>query len=662
MKIQIKSLSITNFKGISSLKIDFSEGVTTLSGANATGKTTVFDAYTWLLFGKDSTGRSDFEIKTLDENNNPIHELTHEVEGMFVVNGSTLSLRRAYAEEWVTTRGETTKKLKGHKTEFFINDVPKQAGEYKSYVDSLISDKLFKLVSDPLYFNSLKWQERRSILTHLAGVISDADIAGDNADFVDLIGRLGNKKMDEYKAEIAAAKKKIKPELEAVPVRIDEAKRSMPEKLDFDAIEKDISALTGSLKSVEAAIEDKSLAVKAQVEKGAELQGRITEIYLELCAIERTVRAENQNFAQNREAMERDLTNAAYQHGKNISLAKDRLWHIEQNKSLGVGKMLECDERLNELKQEWGELNAQEIEFPDDVYSCPMCGSTLKEEDTEAKMTEIIEKFNRNKLKKFEVMKVEIEKLRKSKAEYNAKMAEVNRMIEATNKEIDDLKQASAAANKTLEEFKATYKEPDAAASLLCNEKHIALSAAMEQLKTEYAAIDTTVNTDELKAEKQAIFSKIDALKKRLAAKDVIDSLNARITELQARERVLLQEYADLEKKEFIIQGFTKAKMAAVTERVNGMFTIARFKMYETQLNGGEAECCETLAGGVPFADANNAMKINVGLDIINTISRTNNEFAPIFVDNAEAVNELLPVETQIIRLVVTKDKTIVVK
>ena len=63
MKIELKSLDLVHFKCFPKLHLDFHEGVNSLFGANAAGKTSVYDALTWLLFDKDSAGHSRPAVK-----------------------------------------------------------------------------------------------------------------------------------------------------------------------------------------------------------------------------------------------------------------------------------------------------------------------------------------------------------------------------------------------------------------------------------------------------------------------------------------------------------------------------------------------------------------------------------------------------------------------
>ena len=102
---------------------------------------------------------------------------------------------------------------------------------------------------------------------------------------------------------------------------------------------------------------------------------------------------------------------------------------------------------------------------------------------------------------------------------------------------------------------------------------------------------------------------------------------------------------------------FAKERVKLVEDKINSMFTMVKFKMFDTQINGGVVETCEAVVDGVPYSTQNNAMVINIGIDIINAICRSENISAPIFVDNSESINSILPTLSQLIRLVVTDDE-----
>ena len=97
--ITLNKLVISNFKGINNLEIDFSK-ITNIKGENALGKTSIFDAFTWLLFDKDSKDRKDFDVRTLDANNNIIRGLNPHVVAYLNVDDKEIKLIKTLKEKW----------------------------------------------------------------------------------------------------------------------------------------------------------------------------------------------------------------------------------------------------------------------------------------------------------------------------------------------------------------------------------------------------------------------------------------------------------------------------------------------------------------------------------------------------------------------------------
>ena len=239
MILKLEKLILKNFKGIKDLEIDFSQ-TTEIYGANATGKTTVFDAFTWLLFNKNSAGNTDFGIKTKDENGVEVHNLEHSVEGCFTIDGQPLTLRKVYAEKWTQKRGTATAEFTGHETTYFVNDVPKKKSEYTARISSIISEDVFKIVTNPLFANEkMKWQDLRALLLSVSGDIADGDILSSDSNFADLVDKLQGRTVAEVKKMTASKQAAINDELKKIPVQINEAKLAMPEVTEIDRALKD---------------------------------------------------------------------------------------------------------------------------------------------------------------------------------------------------------------------------------------------------------------------------------------------------------------------------------------------------------------------------------------------------------------------------------------
>ncbi len=105
-----------------------------------------------------------------------------------------------------------------------------------------------------------------------------------------------------------------------------------------------------------------------------------------------------------------------------------------------------------------------------------------------------------------------------------------------------------------------------------------------------------------------------------------------------------------------MIDEFVTEKVTTIENKVNAMFISIKIKMFEPQINGGLKDVCTILIKGVPFEDANNAGKINAGIEIINALSKFHKQTAPIFVDNAESISNILKSESQMIELYVNPE------
>lgn len=636
MKIQLKKLKIVNFKGIESLEVVCSD-VTNIYGDNATGKTTVFDAFCWLLFGKDSSGRSDFNIKPLDVNNQPKHRTECEVSAVLDVDGVHHTLKRVYREKWVKKRGETKAEFNGNETVYYYNEVPVSMRDYSAKINSLIGEDTFKMITNPLSFNSIHWQKQRNILFDIAGDVSNSEVAEGNAKFQALLDLLENKSVDELKKEVASKIRKIKGELETIPPRIDELHRGMPEKVDFAGIEKEIKGYENQLFEIDNQIANLNKSYEAQNKVIKEKQNKVYNLERELYTVEskeKAALADKQTEINNRiSSVNREHENVQ----RIVKNLQDDI--IDKSKAIDV---LEKD--VERFRNEFYEESEKEISFDEHEFVCPTCKREYEPFDVEEKKSAMRENFNKDKeavlasiQKNGKRKKKEIEDLQLAITIDEENKRKSEEKLENLN---DDLKQLhELSANRPV-------YEP--------SEEVNNLKKQIEEAKAEIPE-STSIDTSEFTRQRVEINGKIDELKERLSAKVQIERAENRIKELQKQEGELAQEMADLEKTEYTIQQFIKAKISRVEGKINGLFEYIRFKLYNQQINGGEQETCEALVDGVPFKDANNAAKVNAGLDVINALCRHYDVTAPIFIDNRESIVNLIPTDSQVINLIVSE-------
>lgn len=647
-KVILKSISLVNFKGIRELSLDFAPNNTFIYGENGTGKTTLFDAFTWLLFGKDSTGRSDsnFNIKTLDENGKPILRLEHSVTGVLEVDGREMRLKRSFVEKWVKPRGQEEEEMQGHKTAFSINDVVVSTkAEYDAAVREICDEQVFRMITNPSYFvTCLGANEQKEMLLDMAGEISDEQVAEGNKDFAELLSKISGVSLAQYTREIAARKRAIKQDIESIPSNIETVRRLMPEEQDWGSLEKELAEKKKSLAEIDEQLADISKAARAEGDRKCELQRQINEKRLAIAQRESAIREDirSKNSAQY-ERMEELKTSLRQKENEKRSL--DRQYEDVSNSIVDVQK------ELDTLREEFRRINAESVSFPDGAFECPTCHRPLEIEDIESKQREMTEAFNLDKSRR----------LAENKQKGIARRQALDNLVAQCNGIIESQAEAKEQIEYIYTEIDTINHctpEPVNAEPLVESDSLIrGLKNDIEELNNQLSMEADLSDNTELLEGKKVLSEGIESLMKLLASKDMIAKSEEEIERLEEKRVASNQALADLEREEFVATEFQKAKDGVLMERINGLFNITRFSFVDEQLNGGEKMTCTCLVDGVPYADANNARKMNAGLDIINAICTAKGICAPIFIDNAESVNVLMPTLGQKVELRVSHDK-----
>ncbi len=644
-EIILRRLTLLNFKGIHKLVIDFNEHETNIFGANGSGKTTIFDALRWLLFGKDASDRKDFNIKTLDRNGRVIERLPHEVEAVIEVSGEEITLKKCFTEKWQKKRGSAIETFNGNMVECFYNEVPCSITEYERKISGICTEQVFKLITNPLYFTSQRRDFQRGMLISMVGEVSVDDIVAENPELADLVASLSGKTLEEYKREIASKKRRIKENIDTIPARIDERKREIPEEADWAAIEAEIATSQERIAELDRQIADHSRAYNEVTVKRLELARRLSACKSALTA---------------REFELKDKLLAGYNDAKRahdtavqneLQLRNERRIRALSLPRLESEVSQLTDYKDNVLKPEFRAICKEVFMAPDpESFICPTCRRPLETNDVEAET---------------EKMRRAFETDREARKNHNkSRGQEMLAKINSKQEEIDAIKDALFELDTRIGEiqssdsFNTEPAMPDIEPALASDDKLKQLRSEIGKLQQELDFPVSAPELSELQDAKDSEQSKINANRLRLRDRELIASNNRRIAELEAEQRECNNELTRLDGIEFSIKQFGKARIEQVEGRINSLFSIVRFKMYERQINGGEIETCEATVDGVPFSDLNSAAKINAGLDIINAISRANGIVAPIFVDNRESVTDIISTDAQIINLIVAPDCT----
>jgi exonuclease SbcC len=674
MQILLKKMSLVNFKGIRSAEFNFNTTTNNISGDNATGKTTIVNAFLWCLFGKDIEDRKDYEIKTYDKDGVIIPQIDHSVELFIDVDFREITLKRVLSEKWQKKRGSDDLEFTGNETTYFWNEVPLKQMDYQSKIKDLIDEGLFKLLTNVNYFHSLHWEKRREIIFSLAGEITDSEILSESdmeTDHSQIIGNIlsHGKTMAEAKAETANKKKRIKDEIQFIPSRIDEAERSKPNPVYVKGLEDEKRILNTKLQSLQKDLQQVIDAETSFTERLALQNKEYTE------RLERLYKLKTTKFKLEKE-IESDIR-ASYKNPENeINSLKREIEQIDisivnlnskfQN---GLLKADEIEGKLTEKREQWKLINTeQQPHFDESSCKCPTCQQSLPAETIRLNKDEFIHNFNASKKLRLDKNVLEGKELVEERKTIEDLLQQLTLNLDAAQKEAESKKVELERLKKESEELpdiekniadaKATNNElQELRANVIELEKGIedkpAQDSMTQELKERRIIIQNEVND---------INIQINDLSAKSGNKEQIKLIDARIEELKHQESTLAQELNRLEKIEFAILQFEKQRVNYIEEKINGKFEYVTFRMFETQINGQEIPCCKTLINGIPYESANTASKINAGLAIINTLSFFNNINAPIFIDNAESTNNFLETKSQIIKLNVTTDKQLTFK
>lgn len=637
MEIRIYNLKLKNFKGIKDLEIVFDGKDTNIYGKNATGKTTIFDAFKWLFFDKDSNDKKDFNIKTLDENNNPIHYLEHEVEATLIIDGQDINFKKMFKEKWVKKRGQEQQEFSGHETSYWIDEVPIKKKDYEEKINSIIPESLFKLITDPLFFNNqMSWKERRELLMNISGsTITDENILNSDEKFTTLKVNLEGRSIEDYSKVLAAKIKELNNDREKIPIRIDELTKTLitEHNINYEDLENEKNMCNEELQKIEAEMTDIQTRAKENMKKADQLGIAKNE----LNNLKFRLEVEHNNkYSQEAIKLQNEKT-----------LVESSLRNKRQEYEERGQKIDQDAKRKEDLYAKWDEVNKLTLEFDPNSFICPTCKREYETDKIEEMKKEFETNFNNHKNSEKQAINTEGQTI-------NARIQENTNAREKLQVEIKELETKLETISKeleTIENQQSGAKDFDVT-SLPQYQEKLKEVEKLQEIVNKLVADDTT----EIQNRKSNIIQQINNIDKQLNERDVQEKTKARIEELEKQEEDIAQKVQELESQQFQIEEFTKTKVELLENAINSNFEIVNFRLFKTQINGGLEECCDTLVNGVPYLDVNNAHKIIAGLDIIKTLSKFYNNSAPIFIDNRESINTLCTINAQIISLIVTED------
>lgn len=651
--MKLIKMALENFKGIKKAEFNFGGFDANIYGANGTGKTTVFDAFTWLLFGKASEERANFSPKTITAEG-AAHNLDHSVECDIEIDGTTTTFKRVYHEVYKKTRGYAEAVLSGHTTDYYINGVPKKEKEYTKFWSEVFdSDEEVKLLTMPVYFaEQLHWEKRRAILLEICGNISDLAIMETDTELKELSDLLGNNSVDEYKKIIKAQRTTINKKLELIPARIDEATKAIPDNLPTSSKE-ELEQRAANLRKAISEAESERAAIVA----GDNSEARIRAETAELNA---TLSEAKAKYAEKQRAADSAAIGRVQEIQKLLADAEGCLSKYTRTLEQAKQYVADIESKRNDImaahKAKQSEKAHAEVELFDESSTvCDKCGQALPAD----KVLDLKALFNERKSNRLSELTAEMNDLvERGRNEASKEMlANAKAEVEEYERKI----------NGTLETISAIKSDLDYA-QITANTEKMPPFETTDEYKQIVDKIEALKNSDCEAPKTNGIDSKIAGL--RLSEKNTVASIaaleteaaqKARIAELEQEEKEIGKQFEEAERALYLCDKFTRVKSALLNDKINEHFKTVKFQLFKQNItNDGIDDICDVLVptstgAFVPFSDANKAARLNAGIEIIGALCENYGIELPIFVDNAESVTHIIPTKGQIIRLVVSE-------
>lgn len=634
-EIKIMKLSLENFKNHKSLTLDFNGGNASIFGDNATGKTSVYDSLLWLLFDKDSCGNGgkNMEIKPLGPDGEVLdHNALTSVEAVLSVNGEGVTLKRTYKELWTTKRGSSQATYDGNTSEYFVDGVPMKANAFKEAVRQLVEEDTFMMLTSVSYFAStLDWKKRREALFRLAGIEDDRMIMGTDERFLPLIEAMGRSDLDGLKRKLAADKKGLSVTKNELPARLSEC----------EGLVASISGLDFAGARVRAIeLREECDRISGQL-AGLNHDGEIRLLEAELkeaCLEKSRLVQENELYRKNQLSGTTDVLSLNIR----MTAIQNRLVSKQSAMDNERKYMILMEAKVVDFRNQWMATNA--LTYSGDKV-CPTCGQDLPALQLQVAK----DAWEEDKKKRLDRIFKDADAAKANKAMAEDRFKTLEEEIRELEEELNGIRQQIEDAKG--QTVKILDMEGYGDALFLAEKRINELDEKIFEARNKSAGV-----RQKLEAELLECKNKLREEEEILSKESLLKYTEERIETLKADAQKAAEKLDAIELLLFLCEEYSRYKTSFVEDNINGMFRLAHFRLYRDQANGGVEDRCDVVYDGVPYSGVNNGMKINLGIDIINTLSGAYGVRVPLFVDNAESVTNLEHCHSQRIRLVVSEN------
>lgn len=649
MNLYIERLEITNFKGIQSAVYEFSDE-TNIFGRNGTGKSSIVDAFMWLLFNKDAMGNAPdpdkFNPKPLDDEGREIHYLDTTVVAYCKLDGSPFVLKRTQRENWVTKRGTKDAVFQGNGSTYWINEVETKESDFTERIGRIASDNVFRLITTLGAFNAMKKDERRTVLLALSGIDVDAELLQreEYASIAAETASLGIS-VDDLRKVLTDRKTKIGRELQLIPARIDEARRMRPEYTD-----QEISDAEYNLKDAQADLE-KNQKLLAQIETG---DGSADDIGRQILSLEADLLAEKRRITDDYDAKRRELRQAVQTAEADFNAKQNNQRVAAKLAAAAKVKASDSAQGLVQLRARYKAEYDTPYQPPEVADVCTFCGQPIPESQRDRMFAEARRAFDEARAKRLTEITQQGKELKARDEALHAESDEAAETLRQADEALAEASKTFKIARDALDAYPAT---PD------YETEHI------KGFEEEIYALRSKRNAEPDERAKRIrdriadLEGMIERARAIIGKREAAQRVDERVAELEAEQEKMGQRRADAEVMIYAVEQFVRDRCGLLEESINSHFPTVRWKLFNIQNNGGIKDCCECQIPGdkslVSYSGTNTAAKVNADIEIIGVLSRHYDVIAPVFVDNAERINYIVKPAGQLITLSVSDDPTL---
>lgn len=608
VEIKILDIEMTNFMAYGYEKVSFND-LTRIIGRNGVGKSTIANAYMWLLFDCDYD-LTPKPVVRREENGVPV-DGDIIVTATFDVDGKAVTMKkvqkRTYSKDGSSYKDDN---------KYLVNDVPKTAKDFKSYLG--IDMDIVKMCCNINAFTAQKPAEMRKYLFAHTDSISDYDIAAGNEDLKDLLPLLADYTAEEITSMNKTVISDTKKELSTYSGRIAEKEMEIKQKqeIDVSALELQKNILLERLKENK----DKQASNKKLMDSYDKETNDILDMKFQLNDI---VRKEN-------EEIEKETKDIRGKIDHNAELVINLTNGIQRNSreiSFCKADNIKLNEEKARLSKAWQSVKSEQFDEKSTV--CPTCHRELPNEEIETLKSDF-EKSKNDRIKKIESDGLKIKKEIEENNKEISKLEELNKNNEADKK---ILKEEIEQLENNLFEERRDVTGTDDYKKL---ESEISEKEKFPEKYNDISALKTM-----LAGEETEIRSELSECEKLLMQADTSDCED-RLEALRKEQREKSQKQADAERVLHLIEDLEKVKNSKLADAVNANFGIVKWKLFEIGKSGGYKSDCIPMVDGKSILTtmSNKGNRIIGRIDICNSIQKMSGIRCPVWIDDVESLDE----------------------